>query len=60
MVDYEFSHGTAVGKKVTLLGRFQMPQPKYASLESELTGYELDGKLVPSGAGYDELTWVFE
>ena len=37
-----------------------MPRPKYASLESELTGYEFDGKLVPSGTGYDEITFVFE
>lgn len=58
--DFAFTHGTEAGRKVTILGRFQLPQPKYASLESELTGYELDGKLVPSGAGYDETTWVFE
>lgn len=57
---FEFSHGTAAGKKVTLLGRFQMPRPKYASLESELTGYELDSKLIPSGTGFDEITWIFE
>jgi hypothetical protein len=56
----EFKHGSAAGKKFTLTGRYQMPIPKYASLESELTGYDLDGKLVPSGAGYDELTLVFE
>ena len=57
---FEFTHGTAVGKKVTIIGRYQMPPPKYTSLDSELTGYEFDGKLVPSGAGYDELTIVFE
>jgi len=43
-----------------VLGRFQMPQPKYASLSSELTGYEFDSKLIPSGAGNDELSFVFE
>ncbi|MCG7549207.1 hypothetical protein [Pseudoalteromonas sp. Of7M-16] len=58
--NFEFNHGQGAGNKVTLLGRFQMPTPKYASLESELTGYELDGKLVPSDSGYDELTLVFE
>jgi len=58
--NFEFSHGTAAGKKVTVLGRFQMPQPKYASLSSELTGYEFDSKLIPSGAGNDELSFVFE
>ncbi|MBQ4864381.1 hypothetical protein J8L98_22065 [Pseudoalteromonas sp. MMG013] len=58
--NFEFSHGTSAGNKFTVLGRFQMPVPKYASLESELAGYELDGSLVPSGAGYDELTLVFE
>lgn len=57
---FEFTHGTAAGKKVTIIGRYQMPWPKYTSLDSELTGYEFDGKLVPSGAGYDELTIVFE
>lgn len=57
---FEFVHGTAAGKKVTIIGRYQMPFPKYTSLDSELTGYEFDGKLVPSGAGYDELTLVFE
>lgn len=57
---FEFTHGTATGKKVTIIGRYQMPWPKYTSLDSELTGYEFDGKLVPSGAGYDELTIVFE
>ncbi|CAI86620.1 hypothetical protein [Pseudoalteromonas translucida] len=57
---FEFTHGTAVGKKVTIIGRYQMPWPKYTSLDSELTGYEFDGKLVPSGTGYDELTIVFE
>jgi len=58
--DFEFSHGTVAGKKVTLLGKAQLGHPKYASLESELTGYDFDTKLVPSGAGYDELTIVFE
>lgn len=58
--NFEFTHGTAAGKKVTIIGRYQMPWPKYTSLDSELTGYEFDGKLVPSGAGYDELTIVFE
>lgn len=57
---FEFSHGTTAGKKFTLIGRYQLPTPKYTNLDSELTGYELDGKLVPSGAGYDELTLVFE
>ena len=57
---FEFTHGTVAGKKVTIIGRYQMPWPKYTSLYSELTGYEFDGKLVPSGAGYDELTIVFE
>ncbi|WP_409425442.1 MULTISPECIES: hypothetical protein [unclassified Pseudoalteromonas] len=57
---FEFTHGTATGKKVTIIGRYQIPWPKYTSLDSELTGYEFDGKLVPSGAGYDELTIVFE
>lgn len=57
---FEFSHGTADGKKVTIIGKSQLNHPKYASLESELTGYEFDTKLVPSGAGYDELTIVFQ
>ncbi|OHU85526.1 MULTISPECIES: hypothetical protein [Pseudoalteromonas] len=58
--NFEFTHGTDAGNKVSILGRYQMPVPKYSSLESEQTGYELDGSLVPSGAGYDELTLVFE
>lgn len=58
--NFEFSHGSAAGKKVSILGRVQLGHPKYASLESEQTGYDFDTKLVPSGAGYDELTIVFE
>ncbi|AZZ98253.1 hypothetical protein [Pseudoalteromonas sp. R3] len=57
---FEFNHGSSAGSRVTILGRYQMPVPKYTNLDSELTGYEFDGKLVPSNAGYDELTLVFE
>ena len=58
--DFVFSHGSGAGQRVSVIGRFQMPIPKYTSLESEQTGYELDGKLLPSGSGLDEFNLVFE
>lgn len=58
--NFVFSHGSGAGQRVSVIGRFQMPIPKYTSLESEQTGYELDGKLIPSDSGLDEFNLVFE
>ncbi len=59
VVPFEFKHGMVAGKKITISGRLQLPVPKYANLSSELTGYELEGNLIPL-VGNDELKITFE
>lgn len=59
VVNLQFGHGTAAGKKFSIQGRMQMPVPKYTNLSTELTGWELEGNLIPLN-GNDELTVSFE